>query len=266
MKHTIIIFQQTLRRWFLQIGIFLLVMIWYAVFASGQEDQKITTIHIATPAWEGYTNADGTGLWFEIVRAVYEPVGIHMSYEIMPWKRAMDQVMSGKADAMLGEYDNKDLVMPRYPLDVERTGVVFKKDTISTWTGVTSLAGKTVVWLRGYNYNEASELAGIKCTWYEVDRSDQAWRMLEKGRVAFYLDDRNDIKTYIETHPLDMTPYQVETAWVTNTYVAFGKSKRAEQLIAIYDQRIPELLVSGELQKLFETWKVEFPPFKPATE
>jgi polar amino acid transport system substrate-binding protein len=235
------------------------------VTSAFAQDEKITTIHIVTPSWEDYTNEDGTGLWFEILRAVYEPVGIEMTYEIMPWKRAMKKLETHEADAMLGEYANEEVLTPRYPLDIERTAVVFKKEKF-TWDGLKSLEGKSIVWLRGYDYHEAAELESIRVKWHEVDNYIQAWRMLEKDRIDFYMDDRDDMEQTIEDEHIDMTPYQIETAWITNVYVAFAKTKKSEKLAEIYDQKIPELLESGELKKLFEEWEALFPPFKPEDE
>ncbi len=59
------------------------VLFCLAIAAIGQEPQ-VTTIHVVTPEWEGYTEQDGTGVYFDLVRAVYEPVGVVMTYEIVP--------------------------------------------------------------------------------------------------------------------------------------------------------------------------------------
>jgi polar amino acid transport system substrate-binding protein len=253
------------RIWSLQAGILFMIMICCVVSAFGQEEQ-ITTIHIVTPAWEDWTNEDGTGVYFELVRAVYEPVGITMTYEILPWKRARAKVIAGEADAILSNYDDDDMLMPRYPLDVERTAVVFNKDTIPNWEGVASFEGKKFVWLRGYDYHVDTDLEGLQYKWYEVDEYAQAWSMLEKGRVEFYMDALGDIEAYIEAHAVEMTPYRVETVWTDNAYIALTKSARGAQLAEMYDQRIPELLASGTLQQIFEAWDAELPPFEPEDE
>ncbi len=267
MKHIVRTLQsQTIRKWSLQTGILFMIIICCAVSAFGQAEEKITTIHVVTPSWEMYTNEDGSGAYFEVVRAVYEPLGITMTYEILPWKRARDKVILEKADALLGGSNNEEVLMPRFPLDFERTSVVFKKEHVKTWNGVQSLQGKNVVWLRGYDYHTDPKFAGIQCTWYEVDNYAQAWGMLRKDRVDFYMDALFDIEQYIEEHHIDMTPYRIETAWVTNTYMGLAKSQRSEKLIEIYDRRIPELLASGELQKIFEKWELELPLFKPEDE
>ena len=242
----------------LNIVLLLGMMLWGAASAYGQE---ITTLHILTPAWEDYTNEDGTGLWFEILRKVYEPVGITMTFDIVPWERARQKVIAHEADALLGEYEYDKLLMPRYHLDIETGSVVFKKDL--TWDGKESLEGKKVVWLRGYDYHLASALEGVNFQWHEVDTPAQALKMLKSGRVDFYMDDGDDMDSYMEKNNFDMTLYRREICYTANLYVAFGKSKRSEKLIKMYDARIPELLESGDLQQLFEKWEFTFPSFEP---
>jgi polar amino acid transport system substrate-binding protein len=189
-----------------------------------------------------------------------------MTYEIVPWKRAMSKLESQEADALLGEYETEDFLMPRYPLDIEPTSVVFKKEHVKTWDGVKSLEGKKVAWPRGYDYHTTSELENINLEWYEVDNITQAWKMLEKDRIDFYMDDGDDMDHYIESQNVDMAPYQKEIIWTKNLYIVFAKSKKAENLIELYDNRILELLESGELKKFFEEWEATFPSFEPRDE
>ncbi|MDY0094397.1 MAG: transporter substrate-binding domain-containing protein [Candidatus Vecturithrix sp.] len=239
------------------------VLFCLAIAAIGQEPDQVTTIHVVTPEWEGYTEKDGTGVYFDLVRAVYEPAGVVMTYEIVPWKRGMEMLERKTADALLGEFYNEEFRMPRYPMDFDETSVGFKTSNIAEWTGIQALAGKTLAWLRGYNYHIEPEMAAIECKWLEVDSPEQALKMLERGRVDGYLDTTDEIEFYLEQLQLDAEQYQIEALWTRNLYLRFADTPKSDALIAIYDQRIPGLLASGELQKIFEKWDVPFPPFEP---
>jgi hypothetical protein len=81
-----------------------LTLIFSDALLFAQELDKNKTIFIVTPEWDGQTNKDGTGLFFDIVRSVYEPEGIKMKFEIVPWKRAELMVISDKA-ALLDSYE-----------------------------------------------------------------------------------------------------------------------------------------------------------------
>lgn len=242
---------------------FLLFVLLFSIPIFGQTPEKVTTIHVATPEWEDYTEKDGTGVYFDVLRAVYEPVGITLTYEIVPWKRAKEMVERNSADALLGEFYNKDLFMSRYPIDFDETSVIFKKSKIGAWNGIQTLAGKTFVWLRGYDYHVEPEIAGIQIKWHEVDSTEQALKMLEKDRVDGYLDTTNEIEFYRDKLQLDAALYQIEPLWTRDLYIQFARTKNAERLLAIYDQRIPQLLADGTLKKFFEQRGLAFPAFTP---
>jgi len=233
-------------------------------FVRGEETDPITTIHVVTPAWVNQTHEDGTGLFFEILRKVYEPVGITMQFEIVPWKRAKMMIDTNQADARLAIVrTGSEQLMPQYPLYVDYTVAIFKKENIREWKGIKTLDGKHAVWMRGYNYQNNFPFRNITLKWGEINNPDQAWQMLEKDRTDVYIDALIDVKPYIKQHNIDMTPYRLEILYRRNAYVEFAHSQRSEKLIEIYDRRILELLNSGELENMFEKWGVPFTPFLP---
>jgi len=242
-------------------GMILLSILCIAAGAYALEAGKIETINIATPAWEGQTNEDGTGLFFDIIRAVYEPGGIKMKFQIMPWKRAVQEMLAGRADAVLDMYREdiaEEMTAPNYPLLTEFTVAVFKKERITDWKGAESLSGLDLIWIRGYNYHNGRHLRGIKFNWSEIDDYDTAWRMLAKNRADAYLDAYTDATAYIKENNVDMNLYRMETIGRDKGYMVCKKSRKAEDLIRIYDTRIIELLASGELKKIFDKWNYPF--------
>ena len=232
---------------------------------SAEEFGPIKRIDVATPQWDGQTNADGTGLFFDIVRRVYSPVGIELQYRFVPWKRAQKMVDFGEADAMLCVWrehaKEEGQAIPRFPLFVEYTAVVFRKDRIKTWQGLSTLDGKSAVWLRGYDYHAFAHFAPIRFSnWTEVNECHRAWELLERGRYDVYIDALIDIEQHIAKHDVDMAPYRLESLWGEKAYVAFSPSKKSEVLMRIYDRRIQELAVSGELKAIYGEWGVGFTP------
>lgn len=235
-----------------------------ACAAAGNASNRIRHIHIVTPAWKNQTHADGTGLFFEILRRVYEPEGIRMEFEIVPWKRAHAMIDANQADARLAIIrTSPDQWMPRYPLYVDYTVAVFRPETIQQWKGRESLDGKRAVTMRGYQLWDLSYFDGLRLDWSEVNTHEQAWKMLDSGRVDVYLDALIDVEPYIHEHQVDRRRYRLEVLYGRNAYVEFAHSERSERLMAIYERRIVELQESGELEALFRKWGVRFTPFVP---
>lgn len=223
------------------------------------------SLHIVTPQWEGQTNEDGTGLFFEIIQKVYEPDGIAITYEFAPWKRARKMVSANAADAMLCVWkeDAREArqLTPRFPLFVEFTAAVFRKEGIEKWNGIESLNGKRAVWLRGYDYYDNQRLSQVQfADWLEVDDYAHAWLLLEKKRYDVYIDALIDLEHYIASQKVDMDPYQLEMLWQQNAYVAFSPVEKSKALMAIYDRRIQELFKSGALETIYHKWEARFSP------
>ncbi len=234
---------------------------------AANSGEEISHIHVVTPEWPRQTQADGTGLFFEILRNVYEPVGITLTYEFVPWKRAERMIQKKQADVRVAVVRSRpDQLMPIYPLYVDYTVAVFKKTAVQRWKGMETLDGQRAVSMRGYNFHKFPEFEGIHIDWAEVNTHKQAWKMLHYDRVDFYIDALIDVGHYIRTHHIDMTPYQMEILYSKNAYLEFAHTPRSETLLHIYERRIVELLRSGDLERIFAKWNVKFDPFEIARE
>ena len=220
--------------------------------------QTASTIKIATPAWRNITNSDGTGLYFDILRAVYEPAGIEMQFRIVPWKRALYMVESHSADALPGAYylADRHVRFPRYPIGSEVMGVVCPKGRPEKWDGQQSLAGKTIAWMRGYNYHKFLDVEVVA---HEIDHLDQGWKLVDAGRVDFYMENVNILNNAIQRMKIDMGSYDLHIVLENPLFVRFADSVRAEKLIGLYDERMAQLVAAGDIKRLFEKWGFPYP-------
>jgi len=237
----------------------LLILFFISTCVAFAEENEISTIDIVTPVWEGITNRDGTGLYFELLQMVYEPVGIEVTIEFVPWARAVKRVDSKSRDAMLGSYNTVDAFFPRYPLDTEYSAVVYKKGSVEKWNGVNTIENKAVVWVRGYNYHK---YLPVKVKYHEVNRSEQGWKMLILGRVDFFMNSLNAINRYVNRNKVDLTDYRIKIVLVKSLFVRFAKTEKSKKLIEIYDSRMKELIEKDSLRKLFEKWNAFYPDFQ----
>jgi polar amino acid transport system substrate-binding protein len=240
-----------------------------SLFSNGhaRSDSSIAVITIATPAWENVTNEDGTGLYFDILRSVYGPVGVTLKYQIVPWRRAVEMVKQHQADALLGGYyippDKGEDLFPTYPIGGEILAALSKRGAVSHWEGYESIAGKVVVWIRGYNYHRYfnAEVDGR-----EIDQEAQGWKLVESGRADFYVENINFLNRYLRNTGVDKAKFDIHVLSSQPLYARFGNTRKSEKLIKIYDARMPALIASGAIEKLFEKWGHPYPPFRPRTE
>ncbi|MCP4671759.1 MAG: transporter substrate-binding domain-containing protein [Desulfobacula sp.] len=223
----------------------------------------IKTIHVVCDEWEGYTNKDGTGAYWEVVKAVYEPLGIKVKTMVMPWKRAEMTVANKMADALLGAYyykykEGKEYLYPKWHISIEDPVIaVFKKGTIKDWEskGIKSLAGKRVVWIRGYDFDKTL-LNGIRVKKHEINRHIQGLSMVDRGRMDVFLDYKYDTAPVAKKNGIDLDKhFEIKLAKLGDKlFVAFAITERSEKLIKIFDERITKLANSGKIAKIYLKW------------
>lgn len=232
-----------------------------AVFSAAAQ----SNILIATPEWEGSTNKDGSGFYFDIMRAVFEPAGYKVTHRIVPWDRATMMVQKGQADLMLGTYYEAENLnkrhYPKWPFEIEETVAVFKKSRVSDWKGMESLHGQTAVWPRGYDYHEFME--GIVPVWSETDGTELGIKMLAGDRMLYYIDAANDVNVIFKKLGINKADYRIEVIMADDLYPGFSPSDKGRALAKIYDERIAALIKSGELQKIYAKYDVKYKTLKP---
>ncbi|WP_179953181.1 substrate-binding periplasmic protein [Desulfobotulus mexicanus] len=219
------------------------------------------TIHIATPEWEGQTTKDGSGLFFDMLRKIYQPHGIEISWEIASWKRSIQLVAEGHADAIptvwRDDAEEAGLRLPQMPLYIEYTSAVFKKERFPDWQGADSLKGRSAVWIKGYSYDKDTPLESLNLQWAEVSNPEIMWRMLAADRVDVIIDARMDVEHYMNTHMVDTVIFRTEPLWGHKAYLGFSDRASSEKLMKIFDERIADMLASGELAGLHKKWKMQ---------
>ncbi len=233
--------------------------------AMADTNISVKKIQIITPHWEGQTNLDGSGLLFEIVQQVYNPMGIKVTHGFAPWKQCKDMVNLQNLDAMLCVFSKdaqrENQLIPRYPLYVEQTAVVFKRASIPYWQGIHTLDLKRAVWREGVDYHAQKQLRSILFSqWHEVDTPEKAWHLLNTDQAEVYLDTLMGLESYIKRHFIDMGLYQKQILWKQESYIAFSNSHTSRELIQIFDGQIQKLFRSGKLEKIYQKWNHPFFP------
>ncbi len=238
-------------------------LIWMSGPALAGQGPAVKTIRIITPEWEGQTNGDGTGFFFDVLRAVYTPSGIQMEFTFAPWKRCQIFVNSGRADAMLAVWknhaDDQNQLTPQYPIFVEEVTAVYKKASLISWQGIHTLDYKRAVWMRGYDYHKSSAMTGIQLAfWNEVDSYEEAWRQLNLDRVDIYIETLVDLNYYIQANTINGDLYHQALLWRQNGYVAFANIPRSKLLIDVFNREILKLAASGRLAEIHRRWNLPF--------
>lgn len=215
--------------------------------------QHIKSMSVVAPVWEDYTNEDGTGLYWDIMKAIYEPVGISVKTKNVPWNRAMKMVSKYRTyNAIVGEYRDTEeqVIFPIYPIDVEYMSVLSKAGV--KFEGPQSFKGKTVGWIKDYEViPESQRNFELK----EFRNIDQGIELLKSGAIDFLVEEWDEVAAAMQKNGMTTQDYNMnEMPEGTDVFVAFSIDNLSRELIEIYNERVVDLVESGEMAAIYKKW------------
>ncbi|QCY14854.1 transporter substrate-binding domain-containing protein [Pseudomonas sp. MPC6] len=239
------------RRW-------LLVMVFAMLGALAQAADEPTTpsvIHLASEDWEDYTAADGHGLGWDVLREVFEPAGVKLDIRTEPYVRAMGLAQRGEVDACVGSYrdEAKDLLYPRWRFDTDHIYALGLSSNPAPTPE--TLGSYRLAWVRGYDYQDY--LPNVR-RYNEVLRRTGILSMLVHNRADFYIDALTEVD-YVVKRARDPSQFRRTHIAELPLYLCFADTPRARALMALFDQRMEQLVKSGRLKPIFERWKQPYP-------
>jgi polar amino acid transport system substrate-binding protein len=240
--------------WVMKKSVFFTVIVLLCpIFFPALAGNTPAEIILASEEWANATNRDGTGLYWDIFRAVYEPVGFKTKFIIRSYKGSVSLVKKNKIDAAVGIYPEeiKGALFSKYPFVKDYVLVLFKKNKLNQWNGQETLRNKKVGWIKGYSYDDYLEVPVIK---KEFNRRESILRRLDKDQLDFFMDTRNDVESVLSKGIIDVSRYTVETVLELERYLVFADNKKGQGFKKIFDYRFPHLVKSGEIEKLFAKW------------
>ncbi|WP_415225344.1 substrate-binding periplasmic protein [Psychromonas sp.] len=217
-------------------------------------------IKLVSAPWVNGARDDGTGIYWDIMRLVYEPIGIKVEYNTTDYARSIALVKQGEMDAWLGSYldEEENVIYPKWHFDADVVVALYKKSPDFQWLGENSLAGKNIGWIKGYNYHKYID---TQFNNKEFKTREEAIELLENGQLDFFLEAQIEVKDEIKKGSLDSTKFEYNTLMNLNIFPAFSDNARGLQLQKIFDARFAKLLKSGEIKKLFDKWNWPIYPF-----
>ncbi|MGI9273863.1 MAG: substrate-binding periplasmic protein [Endozoicomonas sp.] len=224
---------------------------------------KRRTLTFSAPVWDGYTHKDGTGLYWEILREVYEPLGFKLRLKNMPWNRGMKlmtdyRIIDGvPGEGLASDYEN--LTFSQYPLEPEYLAILYRKGQVDSFLESPDLTGKVVGWRKGYNLLTNSDSYGnyLLKEFFDLKKG---MSMLQSGSLEVLVDELAEIEAIAEQEQIDLEQYEI-AEFVTGDYyyMAYGDTHISKPLADIFDARIEELARKGWLQEVYAKWEIDLP-------
>lgn len=195
--------------------------------------------------WPGFCEADGGGLYLDLARHIYEPLGYRVKPQFMPYKRALAMVVKGGHGITMGVYLNEveGVRWPHYPDGADDVTVFMLDKWRASWQGEQSLAQQRVLWQRGWAFDKYIK---VPMRWHEVNSHEDAMALLPKERHRYYLS----AGVLYANDPLPPHISRVFLRWLPS-YPIFARSDAGLKLQQEWDRGIARLIDSGELTRIY---------------
>lgn len=233
-------------------------LLWAVVsVASGLANAAAPTqVRIAAETWPGHTEVDGSGMAWDIFRLVFEPAGVQLQVQHVPYTRSIGLVQRGEADAWVGSYLNEvrhQVFYPRWNYDFDQIVALGLKSTpVPT---LDNLGSFRLVWVRGYEYQRY--LPNLH-QYREVIRRSGILGMLDQGHADLYIDALGEVSDILAA-TAEPSRYRMTPLTTLPLYLGFADNPRGRALAELFDQRMEQLVADGSLRPIFKRWQQPYP-------
>lgn len=212
-------------------------------------------VTLASEAWDGYTNADGSGLAWDVMRKVFEPAGLQVQPRTEPYTRAVGLAQRGEVDGWVGSYRDEvtGVLYPRWHYDSDPIYALGL--ATSPAPSLATLGRYRLAWVHGYKYE--AYLPNVR-RFNQIHRRDGILPMLQYGRADFYIDALTEAREVL-SQAQDPATFRLTHLTQLPLYVGFVDNERGRDLRAVFDRRMDALVKSGELKPIFQHWKQPYP-------
>ncbi|WPC04573.1 transporter substrate-binding domain-containing protein [Pseudomonas benzenivorans] len=238
-------------------GFWLTILIGLLAWTGARAEPVVPTqVRLASEVWEDDTEADGTGLAWDILRQVFEPAGVELVIQSVPYTRSIGLVQRGQADAWVGSYKDEidqGVVYPRWHYDADRISALGLAERPAPT--LASIGATQLVWMRGYAFQRY--LPNLT-RYREVQRDSDILQMLQYRRADFFLDAHDELEVLLG-RAAEPARFRLTPLTRLPLYLGFADTSRGRALAALFDRRMDELVRRGSLRPVFKHWQQPYP-------
>ena len=204
--------------------------------------------------------AEGYGLFAQIVTRSFAAQGVTVNYVFCPWSRALLKAIDGEVDGTPGWTITPDREQQFHYSDsvMELSGVFFHltKNPLQ-WQSVADLKGKIIGGTIGYNYGDLLETAAYDGTIImdRVSTDAQNLKKLVLGRIELFPQvlevGYDQIRTHLSPEEAKLITHHPKPYRHTTYHLMLSKSKVDNaRLISLFNAGLRELKESGQYAQI----------------
>jgi len=211
---------------------------------------------ICSAEFPGFTNKDGSGYYWDILRKIFTSESMEFEYASIPFSRCLISLEQGKVDGVAAFFKTakrmKKFTYAKSRIHFSSYGLFYLEHT--KFNGLDNIKGR-VGKVRGYDFS----------TWLPATMSFellkdpvQGIKMLNAGRIKYYAEDTADFEFTLKRTPrARLSDYNRTIILTKDLFSAFSKSKKGQRLANVFDKGLARLAKSGVIQEISDNYEIK---------
>lgn len=196
--------------------------------------------------WRSYTNLDGSGAYWELLRRIFGPVSSQLDLHANTYQRAILGLEEQRFDILIGTYAGhqpSNAMISRLHFDYDRPLYLFAHTEQAIEDILRGEFEPLICYVAGYGYDRFLP-PGLN--YYYTSNTLDCFAMLDLNRLGAVVAYRENAPDWMSS------PYQSHQ--IHNSlpiHVAFQDTPRGRDLRDWFDMRLSELVRSGEIAEFY---------------
>ena len=208
------------------------------------------TVNFCSQERTGLSNKDGTGYYWDLLRAVYKIENAEITHNAVPFVRCLFLVENQHVDVAVAAFRTperiKKFTYPQSRLHFSNYGITLLKQ--AHFDNIQNLKGQVGL-IRGYDF---SAWLPSHLDIFLVGDSIQAIKLLKLKRIKYHADDIQDVMLALRKIGEQPEDFVMKTISTKNLYLVFTKDDRGQKLANMFDSGIRKIAENGTLERLVE--------------
>lgn len=223
-------------------------------------------VRLCADQWMPYNGepaAAKPGYVIELARTVFEPQGVKVEYNVMPWEEALGAVREGRMSGAIGANaeEAEGLTCPPESIGSISICLIVRAETAWAYDNIASFRKVTLGIIKGYSYWPALDAYIEKpdgkglCIAEGDTPLEDLMTKLQAGEIDVVAESEPVLLWYLRSHSLDREKFRVVFKGTPEPiFVAFSSSDEGRRYATMLGEGIRALRASGELTKLLQRY------------
>lgn len=225
------------------------------------------SISIRADEWypmNGTPESSKPGYMIELIKAIFEPLGYRIDYQLMPWKKALASVNGGFTNCVVGAVKDEapSLMYPSYHWGVDVNGLYVRSDDDWQFDGaLASLKHRKVGVILGYFYGSGldqylKENVGKRVQFVDdKEPLDTNINKLLKGKIDTIVETISVMNARLKDRGLkNKIRHEATFGAPSELYIACHPKNK--EIINTIDQAMPKLRHNGHLKNILDRYDI----------